>query len=90
MLIDDYLYKCVNNVPYSHILPHPFDLKIEDNYLLDSLWPYLFGLLEPPSTLKYVGCNPHGQQQITKKDPHWPAIRVFAWSSYVAELNFKT
>jgi hypothetical protein len=62
LLIDDFPYKCVGNVPYSYILPHPFDPKVKDNYLLGSLWPYLLGLLEAPSTLKYVGYNPHGQQ----------------------------
>jgi hypothetical protein len=61
LLIDDYPYKCASNVPYSYILPHPFDLEVGDNYLMGSLWLYLLGLLEAPSTLKYVGCNPHGQ-----------------------------
>jgi hypothetical protein len=60
LLIDDFPYKCVSNVPYSYILPHPFDLEVRDNYSMGNLWPYLFGLLEAPSTLKYIGCNPHG------------------------------
>jgi hypothetical protein len=84
LLIDDYPYKCVSSVPYSYILPHPFDPKVGDNYLMGSLWLYLLGLLEAPSTLKYVGCNPHGQQWITIKDPHWLAIKAFAWSFDVA------
>jgi hypothetical protein len=37
-------------MPYSYILPHPFDLEVEDYYLLGSLWLYLLGLLEAPST----------------------------------------
>jgi len=84
LLIDDCPYKCVNNVPYSYILPHPFDPEVRDNYLMGSLWLYLLGLLEAPNTLKYLGCNPHGQQWITRKDPHWFAIRAFAWSYDVA------
>ncbi len=49
LLIDDYTYKCVNNVPYSYILPHPFDPEVGDNYLMGKLLPYLLGLLEVPS-----------------------------------------
>ncbi len=49
LLIDDCPYKCVSNVPYSYILPHPFDPKVGDNYLMGSLWSYLLGLLEAPS-----------------------------------------
>jgi len=49
LLIDDHPYKCVSNVPYSYILPHPFDPKVGDNYLMGSLWSYLLGLLEAPS-----------------------------------------
>ncbi len=30
-------YKCLGNVPYSYILPHPFDGQKEDNYLMDTL-----------------------------------------------------
>jgi hypothetical protein len=52
MLIDDYLYKCMGNVPYSYIMPHPFDSEYKDNYLLEQLWLYLVGLSEAPSTLK--------------------------------------
>jgi hypothetical protein len=84
LLIDDYTYKCVSNVPYSYILPHPFDPKVGDNYLTGSLWPYLLGLLEAPSILKYVGYNPHGQRWNPRKDPHWLAIKAFAWSFDVA------
>jgi hypothetical protein len=81
LLIDDCPNKCVGNVPFSHIIPQPFDLEVEDNYLLANLWPYLLGLLKVPSTLKYIGYNPHGQQCITRKHPHWFAIKAFAWSS---------
>ncbi len=84
LLIDGCTYKCVINVPYSYILPHPFDLEVGDNYLMGSLWPYLLGLLEAPNILKYVGCNPQGQQRIPRKDPHWLAIKTFAWSSDIA------
>jgi hypothetical protein len=76
LLIVDCPYKCVGNVPYSYILPHPFEIEVEDNYLMRSLWSYLLGLLEAPSTSKYVGCNPHGQQWITRKDPHWLTLRL--------------
>jgi hypothetical protein len=27
MLIDDYLYKCMGNVLYFYIMPHPFDIE---------------------------------------------------------------
>jgi len=60
-------------VPYSYILPHPFDPKVGDNYLMGSLCLYLLGLLDAPSILKYVGRNPHGQRHIIRKDPHWVA-----------------
>jgi hypothetical protein len=40
-LIDDYLYKCMGNVPYSYIMPHPFNNEYNDNYLLEELWPWL-------------------------------------------------
>jgi len=50
---------------------------------MGSLWPYLLGLLEAQNILKYIGCNPHGQQQIPRKNPHWFAIRAFALSSDV-------
>ncbi len=66
LLINDYLYECVGNVLYSYIMPYPFDSEYKDNYLLEELWPYLVGLYEALSTLKYVGFNPHGQQQINK------------------------
>jgi hypothetical protein len=56
----------MGNVPYSYIMPHPFNNEYNDNYILEELWPYLVGLSEAPSTLKYVGFNPHGQQQISK------------------------
>jgi len=80
LLIDDCLYECVGNVPFLYILPQPFNPKVEDNHLLANLWPYLLGLLEAPSTLKYIGYNPHGQRWITRKHPHWFAIKAFAWS----------
>ncbi len=67
-------------MPYSYILPRPFDPKVGGNYLMGSLWLYLLGMLEVPSILKYIGCNPHGQQHIIRKDPRWVAIRAFAWS----------
>ncbi len=59
-LIDDYLYKCMGNVPYPYIMPHQFNNEYNSNYLLEELWLYLVGLSEAPSTLKYVGFNPHG------------------------------
>lgn len=39
-----------------------FDSQKEDNYLMDTLWPYLLGLYEAPSCVKHVGFNPHEQQ----------------------------
>jgi hypothetical protein len=71
----------MGNVPYSYIMPHPFDNEYKDNYLLEELWPYLVGLFQAPSTLKYVGFNPHGQQPINKQNSHWKAPRVLAWST---------
>jgi hypothetical protein len=65
MLIDDCLYKCMRNVSYSYIVPKRFDSEVEDNYILDTLWPYLVGLSEAPSILKYIGVNSHAQQHIT-------------------------
>jgi hypothetical protein len=50
-----------------------FDGEVEDNYLLEQLWPFLVGLSKAPNTLKYVGFNPHGHQQLTRKSPHWNA-----------------
>jgi len=81
LLIDDCLYKCMGNVPYSYIMPHPFDSECKDNYLLEELWPYLVGLFQAPSTLKYVGFSPHGQQPINKQNSHKKAPRFFAWST---------
>jgi len=49
LLIDDYPYKCVGNVPFLYILPQPLDPKVKDTYLLANLWLYLFWLLEVPS-----------------------------------------
>ncbi len=66
LLINDCLYECMGNVIYFYIMPYPFDSEYKDNYLLEGLWPYLVGLYEAPSTLQYVGFNPHGQQQISK------------------------
>jgi hypothetical protein len=71
LLIDDCPYKCINNVPFSYILPPMYDSKVENNnYFLGSPWPYLLGLLEAPNTLGYVGCNPHGQKCITRQNPN--------------------
>jgi hypothetical protein len=55
LLINDCPYKCIGNPPFSYILPRPFNNMLLDSYLLDSLWPYLLGLFEAPSTLGYVG-----------------------------------
>jgi len=61
LLIDDCPYKCMGIMPYSYILPHPFNSEVDDkNYLLNTLWPYLLGLFEAPNTLTYVGSHPHG------------------------------
>ncbi len=70
LLIDDSPYKCIGNAPFSYIMPNQFDNEVENNYLLEELWPYLVGLFEAPSTLKYVVFNPHMQQRLTKKGPH--------------------
>ncbi len=60
LLIDVCSYKCMGNVPYSYIMPHPFNNEYKDNYLLEELWPYFVGLSKAPSIFKYVGFNPHG------------------------------
>jgi len=61
LLIDDCPYKCMGDVPYSYIMPYPFNCEVDDNnYLLGTLWPYLLGLFETPNTLIYVGSHPHG------------------------------
>jgi hypothetical protein len=70
----------MGNVLYSYIMPYPFDSEYKDNYLSEELWPYLVGLYEAPSTLKYVGFNPHGQQQISEWNSHRKALKVFGWS----------
>ncbi len=62
LLIDDYPCKCIGNVPYSYILPHPFDCEVVDTYMLDNLWPYLARLSESPSTIRYISKNSHGQK----------------------------
>jgi hypothetical protein len=66
LLINDCPYKCMGNVPYYYILLEPFNIEVDDkNYLLGTLWPYLFGLSEAPNTLRYVGLHHHGQKQDT-------------------------
>jgi len=70
LLIDDCPYKCIGNVPYSYILPHPFDYEVVDTYLLDNLWPYLARLFESPSTIMYISKNPHRQEQFTRQHPN--------------------
>jgi hypothetical protein len=30
LLIDDYPYKCMGNMPYTYILPHPFNNEVDD------------------------------------------------------------
>ncbi len=42
LLINECPYKCVSNVPYSYILPHPFDQKVGDTYLMGSLWSLIW------------------------------------------------
>jgi hypothetical protein len=74
LLIDDCPYKCMGNVPYSYIMPHPFNSEYKDNYLLEELWPYLVSLSKAPNTLKYLGFNPHGQQQISRQYLHWKTL----------------
>jgi hypothetical protein len=66
MLIDDFPYKCMGNLPYSYILPKTSDSEMKDKYILDTLWPYLVELYEVPSIRKYIGVNPHGQQCILR------------------------
>ncbi len=64
----------------SHIFLRPFNSEEDDqNYLLGCQWPYLLKLFEVPTTLSYVGSHFHGQKQITRKNPHWKAIRTYAW-----------
>ncbi len=62
LLIDDYPFKCMANVPFSYVLPKPFnyDVMHDNNYLIDTLWPYLVGLFEAPNACEYVGSNYHG------------------------------
>jgi hypothetical protein len=64
----------------SHIVPWPFNSEEDNqNYLLGCLRPYLLELFEVPTTLGYVGSHFHGQKQITRENPHWKAIRTYAW-----------
>jgi hypothetical protein len=37
LLIDDCLFKCIGNLPFSYILPFPFNSEVEDNYLINNL-----------------------------------------------------
>jgi hypothetical protein len=68
-------------VPYFDILHNPFNSEVGDkNYLLGTLWPYLLGLFEAPNVLTYVGSHPHGQKQVSKKNPHWIFVKTYAWS----------
>jgi hypothetical protein len=62
LLIDDYPYKCMGNVPYFYILLEPFNIEVDKNYLLRTLWPDLVGLSEAPNTLGYVGLHHHGHK----------------------------
>jgi hypothetical protein len=42
LLIDEWPYKCMGNLPYFYILPHLFNSEVDDkNYLLGTLWPLL-------------------------------------------------
>jgi hypothetical protein len=52
LLINDYSFKCIGDMPSSYILALPFNLEVEDNYL-NILWPYLKGLLEAPNIIRY-------------------------------------
>jgi len=68
LLIENCPYKCIDNVSISYILPQPFNSEIEDNYLFEKVCSYLVGLTKCPSTLNYVGLNPHGQQWLTTQN----------------------
>jgi hypothetical protein len=72
LLIDDCPCKCMANVPFSYVLPEPFnsDVMDDNNYLMGTLWPYLVGLSEAPNACEYVGSNHHGQNLITKDFSH--------------------
>jgi hypothetical protein len=64
----------------SHIVPRPFNSEEDDqNYLLGCLWPYLLESSKVSTILGYVGSHFHRQKQITKENPHWNAIRTYAW-----------
>jgi hypothetical protein len=70
----------MGNMPYSYILPHPFNNEVDDkNYLLDTLWHYLVGLFESSNILTYVGSHPHGHKWVFRKNPHWKSLKTYAW-----------
>jgi hypothetical protein len=60
LLIDDCMFKCIGNMPFLYNLPMSFNLEVENNYLMNTFWPYLKGLSKAPNTIGYMGSNPHG------------------------------
>ncbi len=72
LFIDDCPYKCVGNVSFSYILPHPFDNEVDNNnYLLASLWLYLIGLSK---TLRVCWFTPSWEKMNYEKNSHWKSI----------------
>jgi hypothetical protein len=57
------------NVPYSYILPHPFNREVEDSYLLVNLWVYLVGLSKSPNTLDLLKRIHMGNIELQDKTP---------------------
>jgi hypothetical protein len=68
LLIDDCPYKCMGNVLFFYIMLHPFNSEVDDNkYILGTLWPWLVGLSNAPSTIAYVGSHHRGQKHVNNK-----------------------
>ncbi len=78
LFIDDCPYKCMGNVPFLNIMPHPFNSEVKKKYILGSLWPWLLGLSNAPSTIGHVGSHHHGQKCVNKQNPHWKTLRTYA------------
>jgi hypothetical protein len=60
LLIDDYPFKCIGNMPSSYILCLPLNSEVVDSYLMNTLWPYLKALSKAPNIIRYVESHPHG------------------------------
>jgi hypothetical protein len=57
----------MGNIPYSYIMPHPFNNEYKDNDILEELLLYLVGLYEVPNILKYVDSTHMASNELVDK-----------------------